>query len=57
MKQILEIAYISIILGCLALMAVGVWHLIDGRAYRIGARGSASTRHADAHLAYGPWRW
>jgi hypothetical protein len=58
MKQILDIAYISITLGCLALMAVRVWHLIGGRAYRIGAHGSASAsaRHVDAHLAYGPWR-
>jgi len=47
MKQILDIAYMSITLGCLALMAVGVWYLIDGR--------SAFASYVDAHLAYGPW--
>jgi hypothetical protein len=56
MKQISYIAYALITLGCLALTAVCVWHLIDGRAYRNDALGSAFARHVDAHLAYGPWR-
>jgi hypothetical protein len=60
MKQILAVfipsAATPITLGCLGLMAVGVWYLIDGRAYRIGAHGLAFARHVDAHLAYGPWR-
>jgi hypothetical protein len=56
MKQISYIAYALITIGCLALTAVCVWHLIDGRAYRNDALGSAFARHVDAHLAYGPWR-
>jgi hypothetical protein len=54
MKQTLAV---FVALGSLGLMAVGVWYLIDGRAYRIGVHDSAFARHVDAHLAFGPWRW
>jgi hypothetical protein len=54
MKQILAV---FIRLGSLGLMAVGVWYLVDGRAYQIGAPGSAFAPQVDAHLAYGLRRW